>query len=69
MNIYVFKTSIRTEDVRRINVILQTILPPITWSFDLEDCDNILRIKSNKNIVDLVCFHLQIEGFLCEELE
>ena len=69
MNVYVFKTSITYDDMRLVNSILRSVIPQWKWGFDLEDCDNILRIESTENIVDLVCFHLQCEGISCEELE
>ena len=69
MNVYVFKTSIHPEQVRLVNSILRSIIPECIWCYDLEDCDRILRIESPKNIVKSVCFHLEIEGFYCKELE
>lgn len=69
MNVYVFKTSVSSEDIRHINSILRSIIPGWLWNYDLEDCDKILRIKSDKDIVELVNFHLEIDGFHCEELE
>ncbi|MBU2940799.1 hypothetical protein KO494_14720 [Lacinutrix sp. C3R15] len=69
MNMYIFKTSIEPQDIRIVNSILRAIIPSCIWTFDLEDCDRILRIKSNKNINKLVCFHLKIDGFQCEELQ
>ena len=68
MNVYVFKTSVNNKDVNRACAILQRIIPDKTWNFDLDDCDNILRVESDKNIIRLVCFHLESEGFSCEEL-
>lgn len=69
MNIYVFKTSIAPQDIRNVNELLRTLIPNCTWNYDLEDCDNILRVESSKNIAKLICFHLRMDGFYCEELE
>ena len=69
MNIYVFKTSIKPEDIRAVNAILRTLIPHCKWNYDLEDCDNILRIESHKNIAELITFHLELDGFNCQELE
>jgi len=69
MNVYVFKTSINQTDVRLVNSILRSIIPQSKWNFDLEDCDKILRIESNKDIVEIVCFNLEIDGINCKELE
>ncbi|WP_299553026.1 hypothetical protein [Seonamhaeicola sp.] len=68
MNISVFKTSIKQEDIKHVNSILRMIAPNCIWDFDLEDCDHILRVQSETNINELVCFHLKIDGFICEEL-
>lgn len=54
MGIQVFKTSITKEDTRLTNWILRAIIPNCSWSYDLEDCDNILRIESNEDISQLV---------------
>lgn len=69
MNIYVFKTSVKPRDIRTVNKILRSLIPNCKWNYDLEDCDNILRIESRKDIAELVCFHMRIDGFYCEELE
>jgi len=69
MNVFVFRTSINQQDIRFINSILRSLIPQSRWNFDLEDCDKILRIESKENIIDLVCFHLKVEGFSCEELK
>ncbi len=69
MSIYVFKTSLCAEDIYRIDSVLRSIIPGCLWTYDLEDCDNILRIKSTENIVEPVCLHLKKRGIYCEELE
>lgn len=69
MNVYVFKTSITQNEVRLVNSILRSIIPKSRWNFDLEDCDNILRVESKTDIVEIVCFNLEIDGIKCEELE
>ena len=69
MNTYVFKTSISQQDIRFVNTILRTLIPKSRWSFDLEDHDRILRVESKEDIVDLICFHLRVDGFFCMELE
>jgi hypothetical protein len=69
MSIHVFKTSIEPKDIKTVNTILRALIPHCKWNFDLEDCDNILRIESRKNIAELITFHLKIEGFDCQELQ
>ncbi len=41
----------------------------MAWTFDLEDCDKILRIDSEVNIVLEIIDPLHIHKFHCEELE
>lgn len=67
--IYVFKTSISTEkEIQMIKPFLNELLPIGSWSFDLEDCDNIFRvdtlIENSEKIIKL----LKDNGFDCEEL-
>ena len=69
MNVYVFKTSIEPGDIKPADEILRSLIPKSEWSFDMEDCDKILRVMSKENITDLVCLHLSMAGFYCEELE
>jgi len=69
MNIFIFRTSIEPQEIDTVNGILRTIIPQCTWNYDLEDCDNILRIESANNISELITFHLKENGFTCEELK
>jgi hypothetical protein len=68
--IYVFKTSVETDfQARQLKPHIDEILPKAKWNFDLEDCDKILRIDSEENIVLKVRDLLKIHSFYCEELE
>lgn len=68
--IYVFKTSVKTEkDIRKLAPELDELLPDARWNFDLDDCDNILRIESRDTIAEQVITLLLVTGFDCEELE
>ena len=68
--VYVFKTSVKTEkDIQKLGPDLDELLPDAKWNFDLDDCDNILRIDSPAAIADLVTTLLMVAGFDCEELE
>lgn len=68
--IYVFKTTVQTKkSVKQITPKLNDLLPTSKWNFDLEDCDNILRIDSNSTISEIVIKLLQDNGFNCIELE
>lgn len=65
--IYVFKTSVDSQSKFELaSALLQELLPNALWNFDLEDCDNILRIDSELDISNLV---LNNDIFECIELE
>lgn len=65
--IYVFKTSVNTASkLESATAILNELLPDAMWNFDLEDWDNILRIDSEADIVEMV---LNNHVFDCIELE
>ena len=66
--IYVFKTSVKTKKaVKQLTPELND-LSISKWNFDLEDCDNILRIDSKIEISELAIKLLQDNGFECVEL-
>jgi hypothetical protein len=68
--IYVFKTSVKNKNqVNKLKPDINSILPDEKWSFDLEDCDRILRIDSDENIVSRITDLLTIHKFYCEELK
>ncbi len=68
--IYVFKTSVaKKKHVRQLSTFLNTLLQQSKWNFDLEDCDKILRIDSEENMVLQIIDLLHIHKFNCEELE
>lgn len=64
--IYVFKTSVSNAlELESATIILKKILKTSKWNFDLEDCDNILRIDSEIDIRDFI---IQNGVFNCIEL-
>jgi hypothetical protein len=68
--IYVFKTSVSTKmQAQKIKPHIDGLLPHVRWNFDLEDCDKILRIDSEENIISPVIDLLKQHHFTCEELE
>jgi len=68
--IYVFKTSVKTKkQVKKLKPHLDKMLPREKWNFDLDDCDNILRIDSGKNIIFKITELLTNHQYHCEELE
>lgn len=67
--VYVFKTSVKAEeDIRELKPRLNDLFKQAQWNFDLEDCDKILRIDSQAEIVQSVIRLLKSLGFECEEL-
>jgi len=70
MEIFIFTTSVeKPEQVTEIKPLL-TSVPAITgWNFDLEDCDNILRIEADHISPRYIESLLHTAGFDCRELE
>jgi len=53
--IYVFKTSVDSKaKFESASALLNELLPESQWNFDLEDCDNILRVDSELNVTALL---------------
>jgi len=68
--IYVFKTSVKTKvQAKRLKPHIDNLLPKAKWNFDLADCDKILRIDSEENIILPVINVLKNHSFDCEELD
>ena len=68
--VYIFKTSVASQrNAKTLNKHLEEIKEIKQWNFDLEDCDNILRIVADKldttNLINL----LTALGFDCKELD
>ena len=67
--IAIFKTSvINSEQAESIKPYLDQLHDIIAWNFDLEDCDNILRIESTTYVSASVISILEEHGFHCEEI-
>jgi hypothetical protein len=68
--ICIFKTSVKSKrQVKKLEPHINKIIPNEKWNFDLEDCDKILRIDSNENVVLKITGLLKEHEFYCEELE
>jgi hypothetical protein len=68
--IYVFKTFVKTKkQVKKLKPHINKLVASEKWNFDLEDCDKILRIDCEENIVLKIVDLLNIHKFNCEELE
>ena len=67
--ISVFKTSVtNTTEIETLKPFLDIHLANAKWNFDLEDCDNILRIESQIKVTETTIILLQDNGYECEEL-
>ena len=68
--IYVFKTSVKTKmQIKKLKPHINKILSKAKWNFDLEDCDKILRIDSQCNIVSTIINLIKRHNHDCTELE
>lgn len=68
--IFVFKTSVKTRaQAKGLKPHLDETLSVAKWNFDLEDCDKILRVDSDENVVLKITNLLKTHDFNCEELE
>jgi hypothetical protein len=67
--IFVFKTSVKNkQQVKQLAPHFNSMLTDCKWNFDLEDCDKILRIESEDDIVWSITDLLHEKGFQCTEL-
>ena len=70
MDILVFITSVeKPEQVSKVRPLLTAVQAIRDWNFDLEDCDNILRVEANNISPRYIESLLQTAGFNCTELE
>lgn len=70
-NVLVFKTSVTGKDeVKKLKPLLNRLVNQHGyWNFDLEDCDNILRVETQSLSAPVISSLLQKSGFRCEELQ
>ncbi len=70
MEILIFKTNVRKRtEVSKVRSLLISVPSILNWNFDLDDCDNILRIESNGLNTHYIESLLQNAGFDCRELD
>jgi hypothetical protein len=55
--------------LKKLKPHIDSMLPNEKWNFDLKDCDKILRIDSEENIVLKITDLLNMHKFYCEELK
>ena len=68
--VLVFKTSVeKKNEVSQLSPFLNRLINPSgRWNFDLEDCDNILRVETPVVAPGHVINTRRERGYLCEEL-
>jgi len=70
MDVLIFSTSVKERrQVSRVTTLLTKIPAIMQWNFDLEDCDNILRIEADGLSPRKIETLLQKAGIQCQELE
>lgn len=69
MEVTIFETNVETERIAdQLIIYLQKIIPDFQINFDLEDCDNILRIEGNRDVSMLVIKRLNAKGIYCKPI-
>ena len=69
MNVLVFKTNISNyNDANKANIKLNDAFSLSDVYIDLEDCDNILRIETDKLSNSEVVYEINLLGFECTPL-
>lgn len=67
MKVLLFKTSVKYgHEVEQVKDLLNDLLQGDRWTFDLDDCDHVLRIVSDKIGHTDITGLLHSEGFYCE---
>lgn len=72
MTVEIFKTNI--EDKQTAEMVIGSLtkaFPQYDFNFDLDDCDNVLRVASScENIkIELIKNEVITKGFICELIE
>ena len=68
--VLVFKTNVQqVSDIALLKDSLDKVSNHAKWSFDLEDCDKILRVETDENISQKIIRLMNQQGFECDELE
>ncbi|MGD1894943.1 MAG: hypothetical protein ACFB15_30645 [Cyclobacteriaceae bacterium] len=68
--VFVFRTSVtHQKEVNYLRPLLNALVDcKGRWNFDLDDCDNTLRVEAKEPHPEIISSALQAQGFLCEEL-
>lgn len=67
----VFKTSVQSQkQVKKLATYLDSAIGKGNWNFDLDDCDNILRlVSSNRETISSILEYFIANGIEIIELE
>jgi hypothetical protein len=66
----VFKTNVNNKwSANKLTEKLQQHFPDHKINFDLDDCDNILRVEGVYLLTENIKLILNENGFMCEALE
>ncbi|MCD9577314.1 hypothetical protein [Flavobacterium soyae] len=69
MHIESYKTDVKTkEDASFIVVLLQFVISDCSMNFEVENCDHILKIETNREIKEMVYGVFNKQGFYCQKL-
>ena len=69
MDIYIYRTNVTTPShIQKVRALFQRVLSIKRWTFDLEDCDRVLRIEADGLRQELVPLLLADVGIFCEPL-
>jgi len=67
--ILVYKTSVNSKSkAKKLQPKLNQLLIGSVWNFDLEDCDNILRVDSESDVTSILKAAMLQFGIEIEEL-
>lgn len=66
----VFKTNIGEEELaKQLTLKLLVHLPQCKINFDLQDCDNILRVEGHQIAAEKIIELVSVHGYQCEILD
>lgn len=70
MEILIFKTSVNDKsDITKMKPHIDALVQDGRWNFDLDDCDKIFRVETDKDIYSSIVLLFNGMGYYCEELE
>ncbi len=66
--IHIFKTSVETvEEIKILEPIINELFSSTKWNFDLEDCNNIFKVKIPENNITHLKSIFKTHNFECKE--